>query len=354
MRLPDIDEFLIQCAYGYSRATTADVASTVRSFCRFLLASGRLRFDLAVAVITVVRQVGRGQVGQIHDLHPLTAFGHDVRVVRIGFDFFPQIGGAGYLDDLLRCGGIRDIDHDKPVPRAEHLRRRTGAKVAVLDVDYHHGNGTQAVFYDRADVFFCSLHADPEDEYPYYCGFAGEIGRGEGEGYTLNLPLPLETGETAYLHALDHALEAIENFAPDVLLVSLGFDTLSGDPHGGFRLEAASFRPIGRFLAGLRQPVLLVQEGGYLLAGLSLALLTAGARSLLLGLWSVEAQTTARLLVAFYERLWGQGASATDKAAALRQTMLALRDGRLLPAWPGFDPSDPFYWAPFTLVGDWR
>jgi hypothetical protein len=94
--------------------------------------------------------------------------------------------------------------------------------------------------------------------------------------------------------------------------------------------------------------------GGDEMAGFSLALLTAGARSLLLGLWSVEAQTTARLLVAFYERLWGQGASTTDKAAALRQTMLALRDGRLLPAWPGFDPSDPFYWAPFTLVGDWR
>lgn len=155
---------------------------------------------------------------------------------------------------------------------AAQLLAANGRRPAILDIDYHHGNGTQAVFYDRADVFFCSLHADPEDEYPYYCGFATEIGRGEGEGHTLNLPLPLETGETAYLHALDRALEAIENFAPDVLLVSLGFDTLSGDPHGGLRLEAGSFRPIGRLLAGLRQPVLLVQEGGYLLSGLGPAL----------------------------------------------------------------------------------
>lgn len=155
---------------------------------------------------------------------------------------------------------------------AAQLLAANGRRPAILDIDYHHGNGTQAVFYDRADVFFCSLHADPEDEYPYYCGFATEIGRGEGEGHTLNLPLPLETGETGYLHALDRALEAIENFAPDVLLVSLGFDTLSGDPHGGLRLEAGSFRPIGRLLAGLRQPVLLVQEGGYLLSGLGPAL----------------------------------------------------------------------------------
>lgn len=153
---------------------------------------------------------------------------------------------------------------------AEWLARR-GRRVAVLDIDYHHGNGTQAIFYDRADVFFCSLHADPEDEYPYYAGYARETGRGAGQGYTLNLPLPPDTDDLAYRRALDVALRAIAGYAPDVLLVSLGFDTLAGDPHGGLRLAPASFRPIGRALAALGWPMLLVQEGGYLVPALRAA-----------------------------------------------------------------------------------
>ncbi len=143
-----------------------------------------------------------------------------------------------------------------------------GRRVAILDIDYHHGNGTQAIFYERADVFFCSLHADPEDEYPYYSGYARETGRGAGLGHTLNLPLPLDTDETTYLRALDVALRAVEEHAPDALILSLGFDTLAGDPHGGLRLSPASFRPIGRALAAPGRPLLLVQEGGYLLPAL--------------------------------------------------------------------------------------
>ncbi len=92
--------------------------------------------------------------------------------------------------------------------------------------------------------------------------------------------------------------------------------------------------------------------GGDEMAGLSMALLTAGARSLLLGLWSVDAASTAALMVDYYGRLWEPGAA--DKAQALRRTMLALRDGWLIPPRPGFDPADPYYWAPFVLVGDWR
>jgi acetoin utilization deacetylase AcuC-like enzyme len=147
-----------------------------------------------------------------------------------------------------------------------------GHRPAILDIDYHHGNGTQAIFYDRADVFFCSLHADPEDEYPYYCGFAAERGVAGGEGYTLNLPLPLDTAEITYLHALQHGLEAVAGFAPDVVLLALGFDTLLGDPQGEMKLEVGSFRRIGRELAGLGCPLLLIQEGGYCLSALGPAL----------------------------------------------------------------------------------
>jgi acetoin utilization deacetylase AcuC-like enzyme len=147
-----------------------------------------------------------------------------------------------------------------------------GRRPAILDIDYHHGNGTQAIFYDRADVFFCSLHADPEDEYPYYCGFTHEVGHGAGEGFTLNLPLPLDVDETNYLRALDRALEAIEGSSSDILVISLGFDTLMGDPHGGMRLEPRAFRAIGRLIANLRRPLLLVQEGGYALPSLGPAL----------------------------------------------------------------------------------
>jgi acetoin utilization deacetylase AcuC-like enzyme len=155
---------------------------------------------------------------------------------------------------------------------AADLLTKHGRRPAIIDIDYHHGNGTQAIFYERADVFFCSIHADPDVEYPYYCGFAHETGRGAGQGYTLNLPLPLETEETDYLRALDTALTATEDFAPDVVLVSLGFDTLAGDPQGGMQLEVSTFAHIGRELAGLRRPLLVIQEGGYLLPALGPAL----------------------------------------------------------------------------------
>lgn len=162
---------------------------------------------------------------------------------------------------------------------AAHWLTRQGHRLAVVDIDYHHGNGTQAIFYDRADVFVCSLHADPQEEYPYYAGYPEEMGRGAGEGYTLNLPLPLSTRETDYLHGLAWALDAVDGAAPDVLVVSLGFDTLAGDPHGGMGLTPESFRPIGRCLSALGRPLLLVQEGGYLVDALPAAL-----RALLEGL----------------------------------------------------------------------
>ena len=137
-----------------------------------------------------------------------------------------------------------------------------GARVAILDVDYHHGNGTQQIFYERDDVFFASLHADPIDEYPFFLGHASERGSGAGAGFTRNFPLPLGTAWDAYGPALDAAANAINDFGPDALVVSLGVDTAAEDPDM-FQLVAGDFTRIGTAIGALRLPTLLVQEGGY-------------------------------------------------------------------------------------------
>ena len=146
---------------------------------------------------------------------------------------------------------------------AQALRDAGFGRVAVLDIDYHHGNGTQDIFYARGDVFFASLHGTPETEYPYFLGFTDERGEGAGEGTTLNLPLPRGTGWTAYAEALDVALRAIERFSADALVVSLGVDTFEDDPISSFALGTAHFVQMGARIAALRRPTVLVQEGGY-------------------------------------------------------------------------------------------
>ena len=137
-------------------------------------------------------------------------------------------------------------------------------RVAILDVDYHHGNGTQDIFYARGDVLFVSIHADPRMDYPYFWGHADETGEGEGEGATLNLPLPRGTDLAAYLPALDAALARIAAFAPDLLVISYGADTFAGDPISHFRLRNRRLcrsRRAGSPALGL--PTLIVMEGGY-------------------------------------------------------------------------------------------
>jgi acetoin utilization deacetylase AcuC-like enzyme len=137
--------------------------------------------------------------------------------------------------------------------------------VAILDIDYHHGNGTQSIFYERNDVLTVSLHADPAFEYPYYLGFSDERGAGAGEGYNLNIPLPAGIDDTGYLKALDQALQAIADYGPRYLVVSAGFDTFVADPLGSFALTTAAYRAIGAAIAQLGLPTLVVQEGGYAL-----------------------------------------------------------------------------------------
>ena len=138
-----------------------------------------------------------------------------------------------------------------------------GLRPAVLDVDYHHGNGTQAIFYDRADVFYASVHAHPEFAYPHFLGFADERGEGAGEDANLNLPLPRGTEWPAYADALSTALARLRTYGADVLIVSLGLDTFEGDPICELKIKTSDYLRMGEALAGFGKPTLFVFEGGY-------------------------------------------------------------------------------------------
>jgi acetoin utilization deacetylase AcuC-like enzyme len=146
---------------------------------------------------------------------------------------------------------------------AQYLIDQGCSRIAILDVDYHHGNGTQQIFYRRSDVLFASVHADPRVEYPYFLGYADERGEGEGEGYTHNYPLPHGIGWDAYGPALDEACRNVAAFTPDVLVVSLGVDTYEHDPISQFRLRPDDFTRIGARIADVACPTLFVMEGGY-------------------------------------------------------------------------------------------
>lgn len=137
------------------------------------------------------------------------------------------------------------------------------SRVAILDVDYHHGNGTQAIFYDRADVFYASLHGDPQTEFPFFLGHADETGVGAGQGFNANYPLPVGVANDDWFAALDQALARLAAFRPDLLIISLGVDTYGGDPISHFKLDEPEFRRMGARLAAFGAPTLFLQEGGY-------------------------------------------------------------------------------------------
>ena len=140
--------------------------------------------------------------------------------------------------------------------------------VAILDIDIHHGNGTQHIFYARRDVLFVSLHGHPDWQYPYFLGGKDEVGEREGVGFNLNYPLPKGTPNAMFLAALDAACERIAAYQPAMLIVSLGADTFEGDPIGGFALTSDAYAKIGGHLAQLNLPTLFVMEGGYAIAQL--------------------------------------------------------------------------------------
>ncbi len=160
-----------------------------------------------------------------------------------------QVGGFCYLNNTAIAASVLRDKYER---------------VAVLDVDVHHGNGTQDIFYTRADVLTVSIHADPRRFYPFFWGYANEPGTGAGVGANLNLPLPRGTGDDDYLEALDEALQSIRSFAPGALVVALGLDAFAGDPFRGFAISTAGFGRIAKRIAALALPTILVQEGGYL------------------------------------------------------------------------------------------
>ena len=164
------------------------------------------------------------------------------------------------------CGGYC---HLNVAAIAAQAARDAGiGRVAVLDIDYHHGNGTQDIFHDRGDVFYASIHADPATDYPFFWGHADERGDGDGEGATLNLPLPRGTGLDAFRRAQGEVLDTIAAWGPGLLVVSFGADTWEGDPISGFRLRTADYPLLARDIAGCGWPTVVVMEGGYAVAAL--------------------------------------------------------------------------------------
>ena len=146
---------------------------------------------------------------------------------------------------------------------AQWYRDQGARRVSILDVDYHHGNGTQQIFYARADVQVLNLHGDPMTEYPFFLGHADEKGEGQGEGFNVNYPMPFGTTFETWNAALDDACEKLLAYAPDVVVVSLGVDTFEKDPISQFKLTSGDYPKIGRRIAKLGLPTLFVMEGGY-------------------------------------------------------------------------------------------
>ncbi len=146
---------------------------------------------------------------------------------------------------------------------AQEIVRRTGERVAILDLDFHHGNGTEQIFWRRGDVLYVSIHGDPDRQYPYFLGRADETGEGPGAGANLNLPLEAGVDDARYLDVLDRALEAIAATPGSVVVVSLGFDTYGHDPICDFALTTPVYHEIGRRVAALGRRLVVIQEGGY-------------------------------------------------------------------------------------------
>ncbi|RUU90428.1 histone deacetylase family protein [Mesorhizobium sp. M7A.F.Ca.MR.176.00.0.0] len=136
-------------------------------------------------------------------------------------------------------------------------------RVAILDIDLHHGDGTQEIFYERGDVMTISIHADPQRFYPFFSGYASEVGHGEGEGANINIPLERGSGDDAFLRALEIAIGVIDRFSASALILAMGLDASEEDPFGGLKVTGGGFSRIGEMVGRAGLPTVLVQEGGY-------------------------------------------------------------------------------------------
>ena len=151
---------------------------------------------------------------------------------------------------------------------AQWLRDAGAKRVAILDIDYHHGNGTQEIFFDRSDVVFASIHGDPQFEYPFYAGHADEVGEAEGHGFNLNLPLPAGTAYAQWSETLSKAIEFVGGCEPDYLVVSVGMDTFVDDPISSFCLQTEDYVKVGAQIEAIELPTVFVFEGGYAVSAL--------------------------------------------------------------------------------------
>jgi acetoin utilization deacetylase AcuC-like enzyme len=176
---------------------------------------------------------------------------------------------SGHHAHRDRAGGFCYVNNSATA--AHRLWERHG-RVAVLDVDAHHGDGTPNIFYARNDVLTVSTHADPAGYYPFYTGYAHERGAGAGEGFNLNLPLPHGTGNDVFMQAVSEGVKAVSDFAPEALVLALGFDSYKDDPISVLRLDLEGYRLIGEKVGALRLPTVIVQEGGYLVEAIGPAL----------------------------------------------------------------------------------
>ena len=176
---------------------------------------------------------------------------------------------SGHHAHRDRAGGFCYVNNSAVA--AQRLRRRH-ARVAVFDVDAHHGDGTQNIFYARNDVLTVSTHADPSGYYPFYTGYAHERGVGAGEGFNLNLPLAHGSGNAAFLQAVDQGVAAVLDFAPQALVLPLGFDTYRDDPISVLTLDLGAYHDLGARVGALKLPTVVVQEGGYLVEAIGPAL----------------------------------------------------------------------------------
>jgi acetoin utilization deacetylase AcuC-like enzyme len=269
-----------------------DYGEVVRPVYERVERAERLRDALAAAGHPLVPPAGHGPA-------PILAV-HEPALVGFLEEAWPAWRAAGGPEVLIpdsfavghlgRGGGGRDLGGG--VGRAGWFCFDTatplvagsfGAAVAAADAaltaadlvagDFHHGNGTQDIFWEDPDVLYVSLHGDPASHYPHFLGAADETGGGAGEGANRNLPLPDGTGDDAYLEALTEAMALVAAFDPATLVVSAGFDTFAGDPLGAFAVTTEGYRRIGAALAGVGRPTVVVQEGGYAVEANAVALL---------------------------------------------------------------------------------
>jgi acetoin utilization deacetylase AcuC-like enzyme len=284
------DEYLAYLEHAYQRWVEAggDAAAVLPSTLAVrwmsrrsigpLVAPGYYSFDLSAPIVAGTYRAARAAADAALTGAALLLEGQRLAYAlcrppghHAGRDLY---GGYCYLNNAaIAAQHLLDTPDDRrqtadDSTRSSSIVHRPSSMVAVLDIDFHHGNGTQQIFYDRDDVLFVSIHADPVREYPYFAGYADERGAGVGVGFNLNFPLEAGVSNARYLAVLEQALAAIADFAPRFLVISAGFDTFGGDPIGDFALTADAYPQIGRQIAALGLPTLIVQEGGYAVAAL--------------------------------------------------------------------------------------